>query len=70
MIELFAAGASAEPDRTVGGWTDDASSPQAEEPLSTAVTAARVLPGPTLRTVAAAAGVAAAGAWALRRAAR
>jgi protease I len=46
------------------------SSPPYDEPARVAVQAARMLPGPTLRTVAGAAVVAAAGAWAFRSAGR
>jgi protease I len=44
-----------------------ASSPQSDEPFKLAVTAARYLPGPSLRTLASAAALTAAGAFALRR---
>jgi protease I len=68
MLELFASGALASrPARAKTG--DAVSSPQAKRPLELAVKAASHLPGPALRTVIAAALVAAAGAFAWRRAA-
>ena len=65
MIELFAHGAIVADEQS----SDEAeSSPQSDDPMLLAVTAARFLPGPTMRTLAGAAAVTAAGAFALRRA--
>ncbi|MEW6271693.1 MAG: type 1 glutamine amidotransferase domain-containing protein [Thermodesulfobacteriota bacterium] len=69
MMELFAAGtALREPGEAAEVGTTE-SSPQYDEPAALAVTSARLLPGPTLRSVGAAAVVAAAGAYACARAA-
>ncbi len=65
MIEAFATGSTGASD----GGPERASSPQATEPPRIAVTAARLLPGPTIRTVAAAAALVAIGAYTWRRAA-
>ncbi|MGE3499899.1 MAG: type 1 glutamine amidotransferase domain-containing protein [Candidatus Binatia bacterium] len=65
MRELYAAGTVAAA-ATRNGSAENASSPQYDQPISAAVMAARVLPGPTLRTALTAAAVAAAGAYALR----
>jgi deglycase len=68
MIELFASGEQQRsPVRAKVGVEE--SSPQAQQPLELAVKAASHLPGPALRAVLAAALVAAAGAFAWRRAA-
>jgi protease I len=68
MIDLFAEGAVA---RGMSGAEasvqDRESSPQAQQPLPMALSAARLLPGPTVRTVAAAAAVTAITAAVLRR---
>ena len=65
MIEAFATGSAGTSD--VG--RARISSPQATEPPRIAVMAARLLPGPTMRTVAAAAAIVAIGAYTWRRAA-
>src|SRR6185369_5971842 len=67
MIDLFALGPAAAQRESVG--RDRGSSPKATEPSRLALTAARLLPGPALRTIAAAAAIAAAGAYVYRRAA-
>jgi protease I len=65
MIDLFAGA----PARTTSNGADTGSSPQANQPIPLAVAAARLLPGPTFRTVAAAAAIVAVGAYVWRRAA-
>jgi protease I len=65
MLRLFAAGPGAVSARRA----PNGSSPQATEPPAIAVGAARWLPGPTLRTAAAAIAVVAVGAYVMRRAA-
>jgi protease I len=65
MIEAFAAGGTDAQDTASGR----SSSPQATKPPHIAVKAARLLPGPTMRTVAAAAAIVALGAYVWRRAA-
>ena len=65
MIETFATGRTAPSDDR----RERISSPQATEPPSIAVKAARLLPGPTMRTVAAAAAILAVAAYTWRRAA-
>lgn len=65
MIEAFATGSTGP---SQAGRERD-SSPQATEPPRIAVKAARLLPGPTIRAVAAAAAILAIGAYAWRRAA-
>jgi protease I len=68
MLELFATGSvtqhQPEPSTAVQG----ESSPQMEHPFAIAVKAARLLPGPSVTTLASAAAITAAGAFALRRA--
>jgi protease I len=69
MLELFATGAVTQ--SRLGGESalpDGASAPKPDEPIKLFVKAARLLPGPTLRTLVGAAAVTAAGAIALRRA--
>jgi protease I len=69
MIELFASGASAGDGRGErASFQNRVSSPQAREPIPLALAAARILPGPTVRTVAAAAALTALTAAVLRRA--
>lgn len=70
MIELFARGSVAQLRGSMEGSAalDRVSSPQAEQPPELAVGAARLLPGPALRTVAAVAAGTAIGALAVRRA--
>ncbi|MDB4977387.1 MAG: ThiJ/PfpI family protein [Myxococcaceae bacterium] len=67
MLELFATGSvtqhQPEPSTAVEG-----SSPQMEYPLEMALKAARIFPGPGVTTLASAAALTAAGAFALRRA--
>jgi protease I len=65
MIETFASGRTGSSD----DGRERVSSPQATEPPRIAVMAARLLPGPTMRTVAAAAAIVAVGVYAWRRAA-
>jgi protease I len=62
MIELFATGSV---DREQA--PEQASSPQAEEPVALAMRAARLLPGPSGRALFGVAAVAFTGAWAFRR---
>jgi len=69
MIRLFGSGAAVRVTRGEEASPHNlVSSPQAKEPIHAALTAARILPGPTMRTVAAAAAVTALTAVALRRA--
>lgn len=69
MIRLFQSGAAVREARGEDASSQSLqSSPQANEPIRAALTAARILPGPTMRTVAAAAAVTALTAVALRRA--
>jgi len=68
MIDLFAAGTAAREARSAEtSLQNRESSPQAQQPIPWALTAARLLPGPTVRTVAAAAAVTALTAAMLRR---
>lgn len=67
MLALMASGAAARAGDAQGDLT---SSPKPERPPALAVTAARLLPGPTLRTAALAALALGAAAFAFRRAAR
>lgn len=70
MIELFAAGAqvTANERSSLMRRRGDTSSPRHRKPMGLAVAAARLLPGPTFRTVAAAAALTAVTAAVLRRA--
>ena len=65
MIETFASGSAGSSDVAA----ERTSSPKATEPPRIAVKAARLLPGPTMRAVAAAAAIVAIGAYTWRRAA-
>ena len=68
MIDLFAAGpAPLEETGPAAALQSRESSPQAQQPIPLALSAARLLPGPTMRTVAAAAAVTALTAAVLRR---
>jgi len=70
MLELFALGATCPMEGPMADASiSDVSSPQPDEPPAPAVAAARLLPGPTVRTIAGAAAALAVGALALRRAA-
>jgi protease I len=68
MLELFANGARAQAEERVSSEDASVSSPQVDEPIGLAVAAARLLPGPTMRTLVGAAAATAVGALALRRA--
>lgn len=68
MLELFATGSVTEHQPKGSTAVDGESSPQMEHPLDFAVKAARILPGPGMTTLAGAAALTAAGAFALRRA--
>lgn len=68
MLELFAEGARARAAPPGNGAAAGESSPRPDRPMPIAVAAARLLPGPTLRTVAGIALAVGAAAFALRRA--
>lgn len=57
MIDLFAAGPVPLEKTGPAALQSRESSPQAQQPIPLALSAARLLPGPTMRTVAAAAAV-------------
>lgn len=57
MIDLFAAGPATLERTGSAAHQSQESSPQAQQPIPLALSAARLLPGPTMRTVAAAAAV-------------